>query len=61
MNKTIQYFTPEYLAQCRHMTPLQILTFLEEFRLLMAAVEQAKENRPNCSLTLPSEKRMESI
>ena len=35
--RPVQYFTPEYLAQCKQMTPEQILQFLEEFRLLFAA------------------------
>ena len=35
--RPVQYFTDEYLEQCRQMTPQQILQFLEEFRLLFAA------------------------
>ncbi len=32
--KTIQYFSDEYLRQCRHMTPDQIARFLDDFRQL---------------------------
>lgn len=32
--RPVQYFTKEYLAQCRAMTPDQILQFLEDFRSL---------------------------
>ena len=32
--RPVQYFTPEYLEQCRAMSPAQILRFLEDFRLL---------------------------
>lgn len=32
--KTIQYFTPEYLENCKTMTPGQIVQFLEDFRQL---------------------------
>jgi predicted DNA binding CopG/RHH family protein len=32
--KTTQYFSDEYLEQCRGMTPDQILSFLEDFRSL---------------------------
>jgi predicted DNA binding CopG/RHH family protein len=32
--KTVQYFTDEYLQQCRAMTPDQIIRFLDEFRQL---------------------------
>lgn len=32
--RPVQYFTPEYLEQCRQMTPDQIIRFLEDFRRL---------------------------
>ncbi len=32
--RPVQYFSDAYLEQCRHVTPEQALTFLEEFRLL---------------------------
>ncbi|MFI5345576.1 MAG: CopG family antitoxin [Elusimicrobiota bacterium] len=32
--RPVQYFTTEYLAQCRAMKPDQILRFLEDFRIL---------------------------
>ncbi len=32
--RPVQYFTPEYLEQCRHMTPDQIIRFVEDFRRL---------------------------
>lgn len=34
--RPVQYFTDEYLAQCQQMTTIQILQFLEDFRLLFA-------------------------
>jgi len=37
MLKGIQYFSKEYLEQCRQMTPDQILEFLESYRLLIGA------------------------
>jgi hypothetical protein len=40
--RPVQYFTPEYLEQCKQMTPGQILQFLEEFRLLFAATAAAE-------------------
>lgn len=36
MKKGVQYFTEEYLRQCRGMTPDQILEFLENYRMLVA-------------------------
>lgn len=42
MKKTIQYFTPEYLAQCAEMTPMQIIEFLENYRQLVAGAPQEK-------------------
>jgi hypothetical protein len=32
--KPVQYFSDEYLAQCRAMTPEQIIGFLDDFRQL---------------------------
>ncbi len=32
--KTVQYFSDEYLQQCRNMSPDQILCFLDDFRQL---------------------------
>jgi hypothetical protein len=32
--KPVQYFSDEYLAQCRAMTPDQIIGFLDDFRQL---------------------------
>ncbi|MBI4345843.1 MAG: hypothetical protein HY553_03245 [Elusimicrobia bacterium] len=34
--RPVQYFTKEYLAHCRAMTPDQIVGFLEDFRLMHA-------------------------
>jgi uncharacterized protein (DUF4415 family) len=35
--RPVQHFTPEYLQQCRQMTPDQIIRFLEDFRRLHGA------------------------
>ncbi len=35
--KTVQYFTDEYLEQCRQFSTEQIIQFLEDFRLLHGA------------------------
>ena len=32
--RPVQYFTDDYLQQCRAMTPAQVLRFLEDFRRL---------------------------
>jgi predicted DNA binding CopG/RHH family protein len=32
--KPVQYFSDEYLAQCKKMTPDQIIRFLDDFRQL---------------------------
>ena len=32
--KTVQYFTDEYLAHCRKLSPTQIARFLEDYRLM---------------------------
>ena len=38
--KPVQYFSNEYLEQCRKMTSDQIISFLDEFRLLHSGVEE---------------------
>ena len=35
--KPVQYFSDEYLEQCRQMTPEQIIQFLDDFRQLHGA------------------------
>lgn len=40
--KTIQYFSDEYLAQCSKATPKQVLTFLENYRLMQSPSDKSK-------------------
>ncbi len=40
--RPVQYFTDEYLKQCRSMTPGQILQFLEDFRRLHQQAGRSK-------------------
>lgn len=40
MKKTVQYFTKEYLDQCKAFTPDQIIEFLENYRMLMGHVPE---------------------
>jgi predicted DNA binding CopG/RHH family protein len=35
MKKALQKFTPEYLEQCKKMSPKEILEFIENFRNLI--------------------------
>jgi predicted DNA binding CopG/RHH family protein len=34
MSRPVQYFTKEYLEQCKAMSPTQIAQFLEDFRTM---------------------------
>lgn len=43
--RPVQYFTDEYLEQCRKMTPEQIVAFLEDFRTLQAAAVKPAKSR----------------
>ncbi|MFI5333816.1 MAG: hypothetical protein ACHQT8_01455 [Chlamydiales bacterium] len=36
MNKTLQFFSKEYLERCKGMTPDQIIEFLENYRTLLS-------------------------
>jgi len=40
--KTIQYFSDEYLDHCKTLSPDQIATFLESFRLMHAPTDKSK-------------------
>ncbi len=40
--KAVQYITDEYLEQCKSATPKQILTFLENYRLMQASEDKTK-------------------
>lgn len=40
MKKTIQYFTKEYLLQCKDFTSDQILEYLENYRRLMSSTPE---------------------
>jgi predicted DNA binding CopG/RHH family protein len=41
--KSVQYFTDDYLEQCKAATPKQILTFLENYRLMQAGEDKTKQ------------------
>lgn len=43
--RAVQFFSDEYLERCRALTPVQIATFLEEFRQNYAAAESARARR----------------
>ena len=40
--KPVQYFSDEYLDQCRTATPEQVLTFLENYRLMQEVESKSK-------------------
>jgi predicted DNA binding CopG/RHH family protein len=40
--KAVQYFSAEYLERCKKMKPIEILEFLESFRLLHAPKSPSK-------------------
>lgn len=40
--KSIQYFSDDYLAQCRDMTPDQIIRFLDDFRQLQGSTQRSR-------------------
>lgn len=52
MKKTVQFLTPEYLEECKKMTPLQIAQFLEDFRQLQAL--NTKDESILISLKVPA-------
>ncbi len=40
--KPVQYFSDDYLKQCRQATPEAVLEYLESFRLLSSSSEKSK-------------------
>jgi len=40
--RPVQYFTDEYLEQCKHMKPEQIARFLDDFRRISSADTMGK-------------------
>ncbi len=40
--KPVQYFSDDYLTQCRTATPKQVLTFLEDYRLMQSPDDKSK-------------------
>ena len=54
--KPVQYFTPEYLEQCRRMTPDQVIRFVEDFRVLHAGRVAGSRSRSRLiSLKVPED------
>ncbi len=43
--RPVQYFSKEYLEQCRSMRPEQIVRFLDDFRLLHGAARGITKSR----------------
>ena len=41
--RAVQYFSPEYLARCKALSPSDIVRFLDEFRRNYAAAAAARE------------------
>ena len=52
MKKTLQYFTKEYLDQCRKLTLKQRLEFLENYRKLAFAAQNSKRRSKLISLKI---------
>ncbi len=55
--RPVQYFTAEYLEQCRQMTPDQIIRFVDDFRRLHggAAARGAPARSRLISLKVPED------
>lgn len=35
--KTVQYFSDEYLEECKKLSPMEIIEFIENFRILVTS------------------------
>ena len=54
-NKALQYFTDEYLKECKKLSPTQIAQYLEDFRQLHSLSEQAQKPSILISIKMPPE------
>ncbi|HCU53657.1 MAG TPA: hypothetical protein DIC36_05040 [Gammaproteobacteria bacterium] len=53
--RPVQHFSPEYLEQCRRMTPDQIIRFVEDFRALHGDRGAARPKSRLISLKVPED------
>ena len=53
--RPVQHFSPEYLEQCRRMTPDQVIRFVEDFRVLHAGRAAARSRSKLISLKVPED------
>lgn len=56
--KTLQYFSESYLEQCKEMSSLQIVSFLENFRIMSLANStkiSTKEKLKPISIKMPED------
>lgn len=51
--KPVQYFSDEYLEQCKEMTPDQIIEFLDDFRQLHGHRNETRSRSKLTSLKVP--------
>ena len=40
--KTVQYFSDEYLQQCKLLSPIQIVRYLDDFRLINTPTQKSE-------------------
>jgi predicted DNA binding CopG/RHH family protein len=55
MEKTVQYFSDEYLEWCRTLTSMQILEFLEDFKVLHCCNGSKQKRSKLISMKVPEE------
>jgi len=55
--KPVQYFSDEYLEECREMTPDQIVRFLDDFRQLHGHVNKQTSRSKHISIKIPENLR----
>lgn len=53
--KAVQYFSDDYLQQCREMTPEQIIQYLDDFRQLHGDRSNRRAQAKLISLKVPTD------
>ncbi len=53
MIKTVQFFSDDYLENCKNLKPEQIVEFVENFRTLHTNADQARSKSRLISIKIP--------
>lgn len=53
--KSVQYLSPDYIMRTKDASPLQVLEFLEQYRLLQGAKDAPQQKSTAISIRIPDQ------